>query len=74
MVAKVRFWLLESSRSIAKALSVITLKSKFLFFILQPGHFYKEGNTSSLASWSVVSDSIITWNFEIVVFAKERFI
>ena len=36
--------------------------------------FYKEGNTSFLASWTVVSNSIITWNFEIDFFGKERFI
>ena len=44
MVAKVKFWLLESSSSIAKAsLSVMILESSFL------GHFYEEGNTSFLA-------------------------
>ena len=50
MVAKVRFWLLESSRSIAKAsLSVMILKSSFLYslFTTRP-FFYKEGNTSVL--------------------------
>ena len=32
MIAKVKFWLLESSSSIAKAsLSVMTLKSSFLY-------------------------------------------
>ena len=36
--------------------------------------FYKEGNTSFLASWTVVSNSIITWNSEIDFFGKERFI
>ena len=39
MVAKVRFWLLESSRLIAKAsLSVMILKSLFLYslFITRP--------------------------------------
>ena len=36
--------------------------------------FYEDGNTSSIASWMVVSDSIISWDFEIVLFAKERFI
>ena len=36
--------------------------------------FYQEGNTSSLASWTFVSDSIITWDFEIVLSAIKRFI
>ena len=36
--------------------------------------FYEEGNTTSWASWTVVSDSIITLNFEISFFVKERFI
>ena len=36
--------------------------------------FYEEGNTTSWASWTVISDSIITLNFEINLFVKERFI
>ena len=32
--------------------------------------FNKEGNTSFLASWTVISDSIITWDSEIELFAK----
>ena len=36
--------------------------------------FYEEGNTTSWASWTVVSDSIITLDFEINFFVKERFI
>ena len=36
--------------------------------------FYKEGNTSFLASWTVVSNSIITLDFEIDFFVKERFV
>ena len=43
MVAKVRFWLSESSSSIAKAMIIILvmiLKSSFLYvFFLQKGHF-----------------------------------
>ena len=52
MVAKVRFWLLESSRLIAKAsFSVMILKSSFLYslFTTRPC-FYEEGNTTSYAS------------------------
>ena len=52
MVAKVRFWLLERSRLIAKAsFDVMILKSLFLnsLFITR-AMFYKEGNTSFLAS------------------------
>ena len=36
--------------------------------------FYEEGNTTSSASGTVISDSIITLNFEINLFGKERFI
>ena len=36
--------------------------------------FDKEGNTSFLASWTVVSNSIITLDFEIDFFVKERFV
>ena len=36
--------------------------------------FYEEGNTTSRASWTVISDSIITWNFEIKLFVKKRFV
>ena len=36
--------------------------------------FYKEGNTSSLASWTVDSNSIITRDVKIQSFIKERFI
>ena len=36
--------------------------------------FYEEGNTTSWASWTVISDSIITLDFEINLFMKERFI
>ena len=36
--------------------------------------FYEEGNTTSWGSWTVISDSIITWDFEIDLFMKERFI
>ena len=36
--------------------------------------FYEEGNTTSWASWTVISDSIITLDFESNLFVKERFI
>ena len=36
--------------------------------------FYEEGNTTLWASWTVISDSIITLDFEINLFMKERFI
>ena len=36
--------------------------------------FHEEGNTTSSASWTVISDSIITFNFEINLFGKERII
>ena len=36
--------------------------------------FYEEGNTTYWASWTVISDSIMTLNFESNLFVKERFI
>ena len=36
--------------------------------------FYEEGNTTSWASWTAISDSIITLNFESIFLVKERFI
>ena len=44
------------------------------FFVDNKALFYKEGNTSSLASSTVVSDSIITRDSEIELLAKKRFI
>ena len=50
MVAKVRFWLLESSSSIAKASLSVDIKIVIpIFFVYNQAIFYKEGNTSSLA-------------------------
>ena len=41
MVAKVKFWLLEISSSIAKAsLSVMILKSSFLYSLFTTGPFF----------------------------------
>ena len=34
--------------------------------------FYEEGNTTSWASWTVISNSIITLDFEGNLFVKER--
>ena len=34
--------------------------------------FYEEGNTASWASWTVISNSIITLDFEGNLFVKER--
>ena len=74
MVAKVRFWLLESSRSIAKAsLSVMILKSSFLYSLFTTRPSFTRKATPPL--WPVErSFLIVSWDFEIVLFAKERFI
>ena len=36
--------------------------------------FYEEGNSSSGPSWTAIFDCIITLNFEINFFGKERLI
>ena len=70
MVAKVSFCLL----SIAKAsLSVMILKSSFLYSLFTTGRCFTRKATPP--PWPVErSFLIVTWEFEIVLFAKERFI
>ena len=52
MVAKVRFWLLESSRSIAKALlSVMILKSLFLYSLFTTRPYFT--GKATLPFWPV---------------------
>ena len=45
-----------------------------IFFIYNKAMFYQEGKTSSIASGTVVSNSIITCDFDIVLFAKEQYL
>ena len=77
MAAKVRFWLHESSRLIAKAsFSVMILKSAFLNSLFTTRPCFTRKATPPLRpverSFRIVS--IITLNFEIDLFGKERFI
>ena len=76
MVAKVRVWLLESSRLIAKAsFSVMILKSAFLNALFTTRPCFTRKATPPLEPVErVISDSIITLNFESNLFVKERFI
>ena len=77
MVTKVKFWLLEISSSICKALlSVMVLQSLFLHSLFTTEPFFRRKATPP--PWPVERSflivSIITWNFEIVLFAEECFI
>ena len=68
-----RFWLLESSRSIAKTLlSVMILNSSYLYSLFRTWPFFTRKATPPFGQLNtVISGSIITWNFEIVLFAKK---
>ena len=58
MVAKVRFWLFESSSSIAKAsLSVMILKSAFLYSLFTTRPFFTRKATPPL--WPVERSFLI---------------
>ena len=58
MVAKVRFWLLESSRLIAKAsLSVMILKSLLLYSLFTTGPYFARKATPSF--WAVERSFLI---------------
>ena len=75
MVAKVMFWLLERSRLIAKAsFSVMILKSSFLYSLFITKPCFTRKATPPLRPVERSFQVVFTWNFEIMLFVKERFI